>query len=204
MKHKGFTLIELLVVITILGILASAVGVALNPLKRQKQARDAIRKQDISIIAEALVSYFALTDYYPRENDCDTSRFETNTHTPKGDHCKGYKGFISNPPDWENTGDDEIYVALITQEKLVKKLPRDPINNTNYFYRYEPAPEGVAGGECKGSSKPCASYWIGTLLEAPENPEKAIFRCSDNELLAEGPGCKEVTGTSLLTNKPVL
>ena len=57
-KLFGFTLIELLIVIAILGILAAAVLVAVNPAKRQRQARDSARKSDIGQIATALQAYF--------------------------------------------------------------------------------------------------------------------------------------------------
>jgi prepilin-type N-terminal cleavage/methylation domain-containing protein len=55
---RGFTLIELLIVIAILGILAAAVLVAINPAKRQKQARDSKVKSDIGQVATAAQAYF--------------------------------------------------------------------------------------------------------------------------------------------------
>lgn len=55
---KGFTLIELLIVIAILGILAAAVLVAVNPAKRTRQARDSARKSDIGQLATALQAYY--------------------------------------------------------------------------------------------------------------------------------------------------
>ena len=57
-KLKGFTLIELLIVIAILGILAAAVLVAINPGKRTRQARDAQRKNDIGALATELQGYY--------------------------------------------------------------------------------------------------------------------------------------------------
>lgn len=57
-KLKGFTLIELLVVIAILGILAAAVLVAINPAKRQRQAQDAQRKNDIGSMATELQGFY--------------------------------------------------------------------------------------------------------------------------------------------------
>ncbi len=57
-RLSGFTLIELLIVIAILGILAAAVLVAVNPAKRQKQARDSARKNDIGQLATALQAYY--------------------------------------------------------------------------------------------------------------------------------------------------
>ncbi|MBI3341707.1 type II secretion system protein [Candidatus Curtissbacteria bacterium] len=56
-KFRGFTLIELLIVIAIMGILAAAVLVAVNPLKRQQQARDSGRKSDVGQIATALQAW---------------------------------------------------------------------------------------------------------------------------------------------------
>ena len=74
--RHGFTLIELLIVIAILGILAAAVLVAINPGKRTAQARDAQRKNDISAIANASIGYLVLAGSYPQENTCDSSRAE--------------------------------------------------------------------------------------------------------------------------------
>lgn len=66
-KARGFTLIELLIVIAILGILAAAVLVAVNPVKRQNQAKDTQIKSDIGQIATGLVAYFTTpgTGSYP-------------------------------------------------------------------------------------------------------------------------------------------
>src|SRR3990167_2861309 len=57
-KFFGFTLIELLIVIAVLGILAAAVLVAVNPAKRTRQARDAARKNDIGSLATAIQAYY--------------------------------------------------------------------------------------------------------------------------------------------------
>ena len=61
MSHKkGFTLIELLIVIAILGILAAAVIVVLNPGQLLAQARDAQRLSDLDSVKSAIALY--LTD----------------------------------------------------------------------------------------------------------------------------------------------
>lgn len=52
---QGFTLIELLIVIAIIAILAAVVFVALDPLTRFQDARDATRWQDVSSVVEAIV-----------------------------------------------------------------------------------------------------------------------------------------------------
>ena len=57
-KPFGFTLIELLIVIAILGILAAAVLVAINPGKRTRQAQDAQRKNDIGALATEVQGFY--------------------------------------------------------------------------------------------------------------------------------------------------
>ena len=57
-KLPAFTLIELLIVIAIVGIMAAAVILAINPAKRSGQARDAIRKNDIVVLADAFQAYY--------------------------------------------------------------------------------------------------------------------------------------------------
>lgn len=55
--QKGFTLIELLIVIAILAILAAVVFVALDPLTRFKDSRDATRASDAGQILQAIKVY---------------------------------------------------------------------------------------------------------------------------------------------------
>lgn len=55
--QKAFTFIEVLVAIAILGVISSAVIVAVDPDVRGDQARDAVRKQDLDVIRHALVTY---------------------------------------------------------------------------------------------------------------------------------------------------
>ena len=58
-KHlKGFTLIELLIVIAILGVLASAVLIAINPLEQLARGRDAGRKSSVRQLGGAVQSYY--------------------------------------------------------------------------------------------------------------------------------------------------
>lgn len=54
-KESGFTLIELLVVISIIGVLSSVVLTSLN--KAKGEARDAVRKSDLTQIRTALYMY---------------------------------------------------------------------------------------------------------------------------------------------------
>ena len=56
-NQRGFTLIELLIVITIIAALAVAVFVALNPIKRLADSRDARRVSDVETILTAIHEY---------------------------------------------------------------------------------------------------------------------------------------------------
>jgi type IV pilus assembly protein PilA len=53
-QKKGFTLLELLIVIAIIAIIAAIIFVALDPLKRFGDARDARRWSDIRNIVDAI------------------------------------------------------------------------------------------------------------------------------------------------------
>ncbi len=55
--QKGFTLIELLIVIVIITALAVTVFVALNPVKRTRDAREARRASDVETILTAIHEY---------------------------------------------------------------------------------------------------------------------------------------------------
>lgn len=55
--RKGFTLIELLVVIAVLGVLATVVIVAINPIQQLAKSRDAGRLSTVSQLGQNIVSY---------------------------------------------------------------------------------------------------------------------------------------------------
>lgn len=77
MKLKGFTLIELLVVIGILGILATAVVLAINPEQQIARGRDLQRQSDLSSIQNALEQYRHDNNGYPS----DLSTLDTTNPT---------------------------------------------------------------------------------------------------------------------------
>ena len=181
---SAFTLIELLIVIAILGVLAAAILVAINPGKRNAQARDAIRRGQINAIANALIGYSTLHDgTFPSETNCDSSLGSSSTSV-----CS--LASFSQPYDWDTTV-NFIFDALVARESFFKSFPKDPINNTTYYYVYEPGSSADGSGNC--AAIPCITYWIGTQLEAPIGANN-IFRCSD-KTGGNGPGCKEVSGT---------
>lgn len=68
---RGFTLIEILVVIGMLGILAGAVLVAVNPLRQFAQARNSKRVTDVSAILNAISNRIADNSGQFMSGTCD-------------------------------------------------------------------------------------------------------------------------------------
>ena len=58
-QHRGFTLIELLIVIGILGVLAAAILVALNPLEQFARGRDSGRITTVNQLGHSIQGYHA-------------------------------------------------------------------------------------------------------------------------------------------------
>jgi len=65
LENKGFTLIELLIVIVIIGILATAVLSAINPIEQINKAQDQGRKSNAAEIVNALERYYTTFEQYP-------------------------------------------------------------------------------------------------------------------------------------------
>ena len=57
MNKKGFTLVELLIIIGIIGILFAVILIAVDPARRFSESRDAVRRQDVRDILEAVIEY---------------------------------------------------------------------------------------------------------------------------------------------------
>lgn len=125
-KCGGFTLVELLIVISVIGIVAGAVLIAINPLTQMQKGRNAQRKADLRTMSNAIERYKAAYGSYP---------------TTSGNWC-GASG-----SDWNCGGN---FIPNIISTGDLKILPIDPItgkpNNitaycnqsgsrTSYLYR---------------------------------------------------------------------
>jgi len=62
---KGFTLVELLIVIALLGVIATIVIAAINPIEQANRARDSQFKSDSSQLLSAVERYYVANQYYP-------------------------------------------------------------------------------------------------------------------------------------------
>lgn len=96
-KNSGFTLIELLIVIAILGVLAVVVLVAINPVEKLAQSRDAGRISSVTQLGHALESYYVSNDSgYPDASNWATDMVQSGdlstfpagiAYAIEGNHC---------------------------------------------------------------------------------------------------------------------
>jgi len=127
LKRKGFTLIELLVVISIIGFLSTLAVVSLN--NARIKSRDAKRRADIKQISTALDLHYDKRGAYTQpENMCSDTSYG----------AFGGCGAAGGSGDWDANSDLR---DLIT-DGFLSSLPKDPINNGNYYYSYEPENAG--------------------------------------------------------------
>jgi len=157
-RLKGFTLIELLVVISIIGILAGVSLVSMQQIKLQ--ARDTARKRDVVQLEKGLVQYWERTGQFPTEAGFDGSIGSDSCSCPATGGPVGCTG-----TDWCATSD--IYQGIVVNRKIMATLPIDPVNNSTYYYFYEPCCDQDCGGGRSCIGKGCCEYTIGaSLLES--------------------------------------
>ena len=130
-NHKGFTLVELLVVIGIIGVLFAVILVAVDPARRFAEARNAVRRQDVRDIVEAVLEY--MTDNkgnFPSNLDTVTASYQllgTNTAGCSATCNTLLSSYIS-------TSCANLSGSLV--ETYLADIPQDPQNGTAGNTRY--------------------------------------------------------------------
>jgi len=168
---NGFTLIELLFVIAIIGLLGSIIFSSLNGARIK--ARDVKRIADLRQLKLAILLYIDKFDTYPP----DTCAGDTS-YSGGGANC-----LPSSTGDWHaNSG-----LRVLVTNGFLPSLPKDPVNNSNYNYFYEPTNSGsTLVNTCirvrleKGSGNTYAAAFFGPAASSPiRTPYGTGYSCSN-------------------------
>lgn len=132
-QKKGFTLIELLIVIGIIGILAAAVIVVLNPAELLAQARDGTRLSDVDSVNSAINLYIASVDAPEMVEGAATTTFRSNFGTTCGfsTSCVANTVTLTDGTGWVAVKLDDVAGG-----SPLPVLPTDPTNDADYHYAY--------------------------------------------------------------------
>ena len=143
-KHLGFTLLELLIVIAIIAILAVIVFVALDPLTRFRNARDAQRWSDVIEILDGIVFYQADNG---GEYMSAVDLLVEDTYYQIGEAAVGCQDSCTDAATLSACVD----LAELVDEGYLPRIPTDPsagtIDETDY-YIYKSATGSITVGAC--------------------------------------------------------
>jgi prepilin-type N-terminal cleavage/methylation domain-containing protein len=141
--RKGFTLIELLIVIAILGVLAAAVTIVLNPAELLAQARDGQRISDMDTIRTAVSTYLSQATSTP---NLDAVPFGTagGCSFANGTSTAPFNGSAAactapsavNMRTVSGAGWVDVNFSGLPGGSPLATLPVDPVNVTTYTYAY--------------------------------------------------------------------
>lgn len=139
LSKKGFTLVELLVVIGIIVLLFAVTLIAIDPAKRLRQARDAVRNQDVRDLLEAVQEFIV-------DNDGDSPAGLDAIDEDDGGEWRqiigdggaaGCSGDIGTVCTNATTEDDCLSMEGDLEPTYFSEIPQDPdggVENDTMYY----------------------------------------------------------------------
>ena len=134
-KQKGFTLVELLVVIGIIGILFAVILIAVDPARRFSEARNAVRRQDVRDVVEAVLEY--MTDNrgnFPANIDTVTASYQLLGTNTSG--CGQTVGVVCGQITASSLSSSCGNLSGSLVETYLAEIPTDPNTGTTGNTRY--------------------------------------------------------------------
>ncbi|MCL5015999.1 MAG: carbohydrate binding domain-containing protein, partial [Patescibacteria group bacterium] len=202
-KESGdsFTLIELLIVIAIIGILASALVLILNPSQLLSQSRDSSRIQEMGSLNSAISMYLSEGNSVLGQTDTVYVSIPDPTLGAGATSTCSSLGLPTLPTNWSyecvstsslrntnGTGWLPVNFQNVSSGSPIPELPIDPINATSTYEYYMYVTSG-------------SSYQLSAFLESTKYQSTAINSGSGNPYLYEtGTGMSLGPYEELLTN----
>ncbi len=187
--RKGFTLIELLIVIAILGVLAAAVTIVLNPAELLAEARDGQRVSDLQTITSAVSTY--LSESASTTLELDQQNYGANgscTSVGSALQTAPFNNSVANctavtSKATDGTGWVDVNLASLPGGSPLATLPVDPVNNGIDTYAY-------VGNDV--TSTPHYTFKLAARLESVKFVTKEILGRASTSTTA----CTSANGTS--------
>ncbi|TAK05641.1 prepilin-type N-terminal cleavage/methylation domain-containing protein [Patescibacteria group bacterium] len=131
-KQKGFTLIELLIIIGIIGILFAVILVAVDPARRFAEARNAVRRQDVRDVVEAVLEYMKDNrNTFPKNIDALATSYQMLGTATTGCNATACAGI---PVESLTAACSDLTSDLV--ETYLAEIPMDPNTGTAENTRY--------------------------------------------------------------------
>lgn len=142
---SGFTLVELLIVIALLGVLATAVLAAINPLEQANRARDTRMRSDASQFLAAHDRYFVTQDKFT---------WVTNGDVVNNDAAYGFANAMA-------TGSGICGVDCTTDGLLITNNElKTEFRNRDFIKNGTTATEALYVGKKTGASSSVYACWV--------------------------------------------
>jgi len=151
---RGFTLIELIIVIAIIGLLAAAAFVAVDPAKRIGDANDAQRWSDITALVDAWQSY--VVDNSGNNPTSSAGCITGNVNCMISTYAGATSTTGANSA-CASTTNGTIWLDPLVENGYIGQIPYDPESSggtgtTTGYYFHKDANGAIYVGSCRAYS----------------------------------------------------